>query len=67
MITIANTGNLVEVAWIFMGIWATVRLFGDIKHLYESLRDSNNYWRKRYDMLEKDLETMQTELMESKK
>ena len=67
MITIANTGNLVEVAWIVMGIWATVRLFGDIKHLYESLRDSNNYWRKRYDMLEKDLETMQTELMESKK
>jgi hypothetical protein len=67
MITIANTGNLVEVAWIVMGIWATVRLFGDIKHSFESWRDSNNYWRKRYDMLEKDLETMQTELMESKK
>ena len=67
MITIANTGNLVEVAWIVMGIWATVRLFEDIKHSFESWRDSNNYWRKRYDMLEKDLETMQTELMESKK
>ena len=67
MITIANTGNLVEVAWIVMGIWATVRLFGDIKHSFESWRESNNYWRKRYDMLEKDLETMQTELMELRK
>lgn len=67
MITIANTGNLVEVAWIVMGIWATVRLFGDIKHLFESWRESNNYWRKRYDMLEKDLETKQTELVEPTK
>ena len=66
MITIANTGNLVEVAWIVMGVWAVVRLFGDIKYAFEMWRDSNNYWKKRFDMLEKDYATTHKELMELK-
>jgi len=47
MITITNTSNLVEVAWIVMGVWAAVRLLIEVKDFVEKWQD--NYWEKRYE------------------
>jgi hypothetical protein len=47
MITITNTNNLIEIAWIVMGVWAAVRLLIEVKDFVEKWQD--NYWEKRYE------------------
>jgi hypothetical protein len=42
MITITNTSNLVEIAWIVMGVWAAVRLLIEVKDFVEKWQE--NYW-----------------------
>lgn len=47
MITITNTSNLVEIAWIVMGVWATVKLLVEVKDFVEKRQD--NYWEQQYE------------------
>lgn len=66
MITI-TTGNLAEVAWIAMGIWAAVTIFQEVLEDVIEWLDNNRYWRERYNNLSKefnDLHTKHRELME---
>jgi len=51
MITITNTSNLVEVAWIVMGIWAAVTLTNEFLNIAKELYDGNNYWKRRFEKI----------------
>lgn len=66
MITITSTSNLVEIAWIVMGVWAAVRLLIEVKDFVEKWQ--NNYWEKRseiyfalYEEKEKELNALKEE------
>jgi uncharacterized protein YbjQ (UPF0145 family) len=58
MITITNTNNLVEVAWIVMGVWASVTIFREVFDGVKESIENRKYWKKRYE----DLNEAYTEL-----
>lgn len=65
MITITNTSNLVEIAWIVMGVWAAVKLLIEVKNFVEKWQD--NYWEERYENYWLLYEEMEKELNALKK
>jgi histidinol-phosphate/aromatic aminotransferase/cobyric acid decarboxylase-like protein len=62
MITITNTSNLTDVAWIVMGIWAAVMILKEVLAFIDELFDKKNYWRTQWDRISLERSRLEEEL-----
>jgi histidinol-phosphate/aromatic aminotransferase/cobyric acid decarboxylase-like protein len=66
MITITNTSNLTDVAWIVMGIWAAVMILKEVLAFIDELFDKKNYWRTQWDRISLERSRLEEELRKLK-
>lgn len=46
-----DTSNFVEIAWIVMGLWASIKVLNEVTNVIQWYSNENIYWKKRNDAL----------------